>query len=485
VLTFWLTIGFCALGFGVLMPLSGFGPESQNTVAALMFDTFAVFVQTKMLSALYCNYDDDPPLLVATEATPDPMVCWNGLHMLYGAIALVVVPVFNISSVFVKFRIQSKQSVVVYDLWFAACQQQLLLLSATVHTFFGNESPYVLLTTLVLCSSTMLTLAVFYGDERVSGHRICNVASLTQCNRACWAMAWWTSAMAFVSRVLGSQLHSSGFTLFMVFYVGLLTIVMVSCGGWFWWPHESSTGENLSFFGVEWHLKTLLKAEEGVSSTSNAPARKRSSQTVLGAPLLQEGEAGGRGASEAGGARHIQVLIPAKTGQRCIEASTMHLIVERIQKHSKQGNTTYELILTNVGLEAGSLKPLVTFLVGYLRCKGGCCTSRKSSEVALLCNDGSECCASPHSFICFCCFAKPQDRERGLCNCMRCIYQDNSIKCPITSLSLASNDLGKKTKAILLIRDMLKDSCSLTHFDISNNGLRAKQAQRIAAGLCR
>jgi Ran GTPase-activating protein (RanGAP) involved in mRNA processing and transport len=84
--------------------------------------------------------------------------------------------------------------------------------------------------------------------------------------------------------------------------------------------------------------------------------------------------------------------------------------------------------------------------------------------MAVLCND---------SLICFCCFSKPQD--------MRCISQGT---CPITSLSLASNDLGKKTKAVLLIQDMLKDSRSLTHFDISNNGLGAKQARRIAAGLC-
>jgi hypothetical protein len=382
-LTFWLTIGFCALGFGVLMPFSGFGPESQNTVAALMFDTFAVFIQTKMISALYCNYDVDPPLLVATEATHNPLVCWDGLHMLYGAIALVVVPVFNISSVFVKFQIQSKQSVVVYDLWFVAFQQQLLLLAATVHTFFGNESPYVLLAILALCSSTMLTLVLFYGDERVSGHRICNVASLAHCNRACWAMAWWTSVMAFVSRVLGGQLHSSGFTLFMVFYVGLLMIVMISCVGWFWWPNESSTGENLSFFGVERHLKKLMnaeeeamKAEEEAMPTSNAPAGESSSPTGLGEPLLQEGEAGRRGASEAGRTpRHMKIRIPAKTGQRCIEASTMHLIVERIQTHSKHGNATYELNLTNVGLEAGCLKPLAAFLLGYLRCKGGCCTT--------------------------------------------------------------------------------------------------------------
>ena len=44
------------------MPLGGFAAESQNLAAALMFDTFAVFVQTKMLSALYCNYSKDPPL---------------------------------------------------------------------------------------------------------------------------------------------------------------------------------------------------------------------------------------------------------------------------------------------------------------------------------------------------------------------------------------------------------------------------------------
>jgi hypothetical protein len=185
VLTFWLTIGFCALGFGVLMPFSGFGPESQNTVAALMFDMFAVFVQTKMLSALNCNYAADPPLLVATEATQDPLVCWDGLHMLYGAIALVAIPVFNISSVFVKFRIQCRQSVVVYDLWFVAFQQQLLLLAATVRTFFGNECPYVPLATLVLCSLIMLTLALFYRVECASGHRICNVASLTHAFQSC------------------------------------------------------------------------------------------------------------------------------------------------------------------------------------------------------------------------------------------------------------------------------------------------------------
>ena len=98
VLTFWFTIGFCTLAFGVLMPFGGFAPESQNVAAALMFDTFAVFVQTKMLSALYCNYSNDPPLLVATETNSDPLVCWEGLHLLYGTIALVVIPAFNISS---------------------------------------------------------------------------------------------------------------------------------------------------------------------------------------------------------------------------------------------------------------------------------------------------------------------------------------------------------------------------------------------------
>jgi hypothetical protein len=504
-LTFWLTIGFCLLGFVVLMPFGGFGLESQNTAATLMFDTFAVFIQTKMLSALYCNYDDDPPLLVATEATPDPLVCWDGLHMLYGAIALVAIPVFNISSVFVKFRIQSKQSVVVYDLWFVAFQQQLLLLAATVQTFFGNDLPYVLLATLMLCSSTMLMLALFYGDEHVSGHRICNVASLTHGNRLCWTMAWWTSVMAFVSQVLGSsQLHSSGFALFMVFYVGLLVIVMISCGGWFWCKSSTTgarpnaaavlnEGESLSFFGVERRLEDLLKSEEEAASTSNAPAHESSS---LKAPLLLgqgADKAGGGGEGEAEGGvegntertqRHIKMRIPAKTGERCIEASTMHLIVEHIQKHSKRGNATYELTLANVGLEANSLKPLVPFLVGYLQCRGGWCTSWKSSEMALLCNNSSECCASPHSVICFCCLSKPQSREKGLCNCMRCIYQDNSIKCPITSLSLASNGLGQKPKALLLIRDVLKDSRSLTHFDISNNGLGAKQARLIADGLC-
>jgi hypothetical protein len=180
-------------------------------------------------------------------------VCWEGLHLLYGTIALVVIPAFNISSVFIKFRIQSRQSVVAYDLWFVAVQQQLLLLAATTHTFYGDNSPYMLLTALILCSSTMLSLALFYNKT------ICNVALLTHCNRTFWAMAWWTSVMALVSRVLASQLPSSGFALFLVFYMGLLAIIIITCFAWFWWPRASFTGTSLSFFGVKRYSSIELR----------------------------------------------------------------------------------------------------------------------------------------------------------------------------------------------------------------------------------
>jgi hypothetical protein len=162
----------------------------------------------------------------------------------------------------------------------------------------------------------------------------------------------------------------------------------------------------------------------------------------------------------------------------------MHTIVDHVQKCSRQGDATYKLTLSNVGLEAGSLKPLATFLVGYLQLKGGCCTNLKSSEVSVMCNDAQECCITPHSFICFCCFPKPKDIQRGLFNCLQCVSKPRP-KCLITSLSLASNELGRKTKALLLIRDMLKGNHSLTHIDVSNNELGAKGAQFLADGLCR
>jgi hypothetical protein len=186
--------------------------------------------------------------------------------------------------------------------------------------------------------------------------------------------------------------------------------------------------------------------------------------------------------------RSMEILIPPKTGRRCIEASTMHTIVDHVKKCSKQGDATYKLTLSNVGLEAGSLKPLATFLVGYLQLKGGCCTNLKSSEVAVMCNDAQECCINPHSFLCFCCFPKPKDIQRGLFNCLQCVSKpmpNTWPKCPIQSLSLASNELGCKTKALQLIRDMLKGNHSLTHFDISNNELGAAGAQLLADSLCR
>jgi hypothetical protein len=515
VLTFWFTIGFCTLAFVVLVPFCGFAPESQNVAATLMFDTFAVFVQTKMLSALYCNYSNDPPLLVATETNSDPLVCWEGLHLLYGTIALIVIPVLNISSVFVKFRIRSRQSVVAYDLWFVAVQQQLLLLAATMHTFFGDHSPYVLLATLMLCSSTMLLLALFYSKT------ICNVALLTHCNRVFWAMAWWTSAMALVSQVLTSHLHSSGFTLFLVFYIGLLAIITISCFAWVWWPRASFTGTNLSFFGVKRYLQGLTEEEKCVKIEPALERQNMQREHINNSYMLS-----GRidwWATKHNASRHAwrgkeegeeekeeeevvmqtqlqvplllsstsitlhtprSILIPPKTGQRCIEASTMHTIVDHIQKCSNQDDATYKLTLSNVGLEAGSLKPLATFLVGYLQLKGGCCTNPKLSEVAVMCNDAQECCINPHSFICFCCFLKPQDIQRGLFNCLQCVSKPMP-RCPIKSLSLASNELGRKTKALQLIRDMLKGSHSLTHIDISNNELGAKSVWILADGVCR
>jgi hypothetical protein len=507
VLTFWFTIGFCTLAFGILMPFGGFAPESQNVAAALIFDTFAVFIQTKMLSALYCNYSNDPPLLIATETNSDPLVCWEGLHLLYGTIALVAIPAFNISSVFVKFRIQSRQSVVAYDLWFVVVQQQLLLLAATVHTFFGEHSPDVLLATLILCSSTMLLLALFYD------RKICNVVLLTHCNRMFWAMAWWTSTMASVSRVLASHLPSSGFTLFVMFYIGLLAIIMISCFVWFRWPRGSFAGTSLSFFGVKRYLEELVEIwneeedmlielassrchnmQRGGTNNSDLSGRigwwaarhKMNAQvlmqTQLRVPLLLSSTAMLPWITLRT-PRSMEILIPPKTGQRCIEASTMHIIVDHVQKCSKQGDATYKLTLINVGLEAGSLKPLATFLVGYLQLKGGCCTNLKSSEVAVICNDAQECCINPHSSICFCCFPKPKDIQRGLFNCLQCVSKPMP-KCPIQSLSLASNELGRKTKALQLIRDMLKGNHSLTHVDISNNELGAG-AKFIADGLCR
>jgi hypothetical protein len=70
-----------------------------------------------------------------------------------------------------------------------------------------------------------------------------------------------------------------------------------------------------------------------------------------------------------------------------------------------------------------------------------------------------------------------------LFNCLQCV-SNHTPKCLIKSLSLASNKLGLKPKALLLIRDMLKGNNSLTHLDISNNELEAKGARLIADGLC-
>jgi hypothetical protein len=343
-----------------------------------------------------------------------------------------------------------------------------------------------------------------------------------------WAMAWWTSTMALVSRVMASGLPSSGFTLFLVFYIGLLAIIMISCFVWFQRPRASFAGTNLSFFGVKRYLQELVEIRneeedmllelaasrchnmqrEGTNNSNllsgqidwwaarhkmNAHVRSGKEeeeekeeeeaaavQTQLQVPLLRSSTPT---IDILRTPRSMDILIPPKTGQRCIEASTMHTIVDHIQKCSRQGDATYKLTLSNVGLEADSLKPLATFLVGYIQLKGGCCTNLKSSEVAVMCNDAQECCINPHSFICFCCFPKPKDIQRGLFNCLQCVSKPRPA-CPIKSLSLASNELGRKTKALQLIRDMLKGNSSLMHFDISNNELGAKGAQLVADGLC-
>jgi hypothetical protein len=319
-----------------------------------------------------------------------------------------------------------------------------------------------------------------------------------------------------------------------VFYIGLLVIIMISCFAWFQWPRASFAGTNLSFFGVKRYLQGLNEVlteeeEEGCARLEPASIRHQNvgRGDISNSDLLsgridwwatthkkrrdawsrneeQEEKEEEETAAVQTQLSQLQVpllwssvpttlctppsmemRIPPKTGQRCIEASTMHTIVDHVQKHSRprQGNTTYKLTLDNVGLEAGSLKPLAIFLAGYLRLKSGCCTNSMSSEVAVLYNDAQECCINPHSFICFCCFPKPQDIQNGLCNCLRCTSK-HAQKCWITSLSLASNELGRKPKALLLIRDMLKGNNSLTHFDISNNGLGAKGGRLIADGLC-
>jgi hypothetical protein len=384
----------------------------------------------------------------------------------------------------------------------------------------------------------MLLLASFYIRYDKT---ICNVALLTHCNRMFWAMAWWTSTMALVSRVLASHLPSSGFTLFLVFYIGLLAIFMISCFAWFQRPRASFAGiPNLSFFGVKRYLQQELvkirneeedmllelassrchnMQREGTNTSDllsgridwwaarhkmNAHAwsdkeeeekeeeEAAAVQTQLQVPLLLSSTP-----TTLRTPRSMEILIPPRTSwwtgqrgplnyRRAIEASTMHTIVDHIQKcsRSRQGDATYKLTLSNVGLKAGSLKPLATFLVGYLQLKGGCCTNSKSSEVAVLCNDTQECCMNPHSFICFCCFDKPKDIQRGLFNCLQCVSKPRPT-CPIKSLSLASNELGRKTKALELIRDVLKGNHSLTHVDISNNELGAKGALCLADGLCR
>jgi hypothetical protein len=470
VLTFWLTVGFCSLA--LLLLFSGFAPELQNTAATLVFDIFAVFVQTKMLSALNCNYSHDPSLLIATQTTSDPLVCWEGMHLLYGGIAFIAIPVFNISSVFVKFRTQSRQSVVTYDLWFVAVQQQLLLLAATIRTFFGDHSPYVLLATLILCSSTMLSLALFYNKP------ICNVALLIHCNRTFWAMAWWTSAMAFVSEWV---LSLSAFTLFFAFYVGLMAIIAISCIKWCQWGPSAASApldrNSVSFFGVKRYLKQIETENVGVAV--GAP-------TTLREPLLLSPSTSPTAptTSTPPTQRTIEILIPPKTDQRCIEASTMHIVVDHLQEHCQQGNATYKLGLENVGLEAGSLEPLATFLVGYLQFKGCRCMISKSSEVAMLCSGVGECCINPHWFICFCCFPKkPQDSQKGLCNCLQCVSKYMPT-CPITSLSLASNELGSKPKTLKLIGSILKSSHLLTDVNVSDNKIGAEGARLIADGVC-
>jgi hypothetical protein len=301
---------------------------------------------------------------------------------------------------------------------------------------------------------------------------------------------------------------------------------MISCFAWFQRPRASFAGTNLSFFGVKRYLQELVEIKneeedmlselassrchnmqrEGTNSSDllsgridwwaarhkmNAHVRSDKEeeekeeeetaavQTQLQVPLLLSWTP-----TTLRTPQSMEILIPPKTGQRCLEASTMHTIVDHIQKCSRQGDATYKLTLRNVGLEADSLKPLATFLVGYIQLKSGCCTNLKSSEVAVMCNDAQECCINPHSFICFCCFPKPKDIQRGLFNCLQCVSKPRPT-CPIESLSLASNELGRKTRALQLIRDMLIGNHSLTRVDISNNELGANGAQFLADGLCR
>jgi hypothetical protein len=314
-------------------------------------------------------------------------------------------------------------------------------------------------------------LALFYNSYY--NKPICNVALLVHCNRTFWAMAWWTSVMAFVSEWVLSV-----FTLFVVFYVGLMVITAISCIEWFQrGPSAPFDGNNVSFFGVKRYLKQIeTENEEEVGATAPTTLSVTGREPLLLWPSMSPN----RGTPRT--QRTIEILIPQKTDQRCMEVSTMHIIVDHIQKCSRQGDATYKVTLSNVGLEAGSLKPLATFLVGYLQLKGGCCTNSKS-EVAVLCNDAQECCINPHSFLCFCCFPKPKDIQRGLFNCLQCVTK-HTPECPIKSLSLTCNELGRKTKALQLIRDMLKGNSSLMHFDISNNELGAKGSQLVADGLC-
>ena len=156
----------------------------------------------------------------------------------------------------------------------------------------------------------------------------------------------------------------------------------------------------------------------------------------------------------------------------------MHLIVDHC---CKMVGREIELELVGVGLEAGSLKPLATFLLGYWQSTGcgcSCCVWCSSSEANLLRDEGSRCCISPYSYICFCCFSKPSLRGDKLC-----IKSHRPKAGAVTSLSLAGNELGKKPQAIKLICEVLKGETTLARLDLSNNGIGPVHCKSIAGGL--